>query len=252
MHTHGQGRFVWFDLMATDVAAATAFLAATAGWTAQTRSGGEAGGSYTTLAIGDHALGGVLPIPPDAPSHPHWIAHLTTPDVDALCRRVAFVQGEVLMEPTVMAGVGATALVADPGGAVVSPFQFDQGAPAPSAPEPGTIGFATLLAERPDLAARIYRTWFDLQVVDTVAHEQGAWTVFAQDGQRLAAAATPDADGIDPQWVPHVRVDDVDAAVARALEAGGTVVRAATALPEVGRVAIVAAPDGTTLGFIQP
>ena len=54
----------------------------------------------------------------------------------------------------------------------------------------------------------------------------------------------PHAAGTPPHWIGYILVDDVDAAAAKIVSAGGAVHRAAWDIPGVGRLAVVADPHG--------
>jgi predicted enzyme related to lactoylglutathione lyase len=51
------------------------------------------------------------------------------------------------------------------------------------------------------------------------------------------------------QWVPYVVVDDVDAALAKAVKLGGKTVAPVMSLGEVGRIAVIQDPQGATIGL---
>jgi predicted enzyme related to lactoylglutathione lyase len=53
-------------------------------------------------------------------------------------------------------------------------------------------------------------------------------------------------------WLAHVQVDDVDATVARARQLGAKVFKEATDLPKVGRIAVIADPQGAALSVFKP
>ncbi len=55
-----------------------------------------------------------------------------------------------------------------------------------------------------------------------------------------------------PHWLSHVRVESVDAAVARAQRAGGTLAAGPFDMSEVGRMAIIADPQGAYLSLYEP
>jgi predicted enzyme related to lactoylglutathione lyase len=57
-------------------------------------------------------------------------------------------------------------------------------------------------------------------------------------------------DGVPPHWFTYLEVDDLEAAVARAGEAGGRVVRPPFEVPDVGRIAIVEDAGGAVLGLM--
>lgn len=68
-----------------------------------------------------------------------------------------------------------------------------------------------------------------------------------KDGVGGFMAITPDmaAGGARPAWIGYICVDDVDASVAKLTAAGGAVLTPANDLPGVGRMAMVADPQGT-------
>ena len=60
------------------------------------------------------------------------------------------------------------------------------------------------------------------------------------------------AMGASPTWSGYVAVDDVDAMVARLLQAGGKVLRPGQDIPEVGRFAVVTDPQGACFMLFTP
>jgi predicted enzyme related to lactoylglutathione lyase/uncharacterized protein YbaA (DUF1428 family) len=67
-------------------------------------------------------------------------------------------------------------------------------------------------------------------------------------------AITPDmaAHGARPVWLAYVAVDDVDRAVASILQRGGSVQMPAMDVPMVGRIAMVADPQGAPFYVMKP
>jgi predicted enzyme related to lactoylglutathione lyase len=62
----------------------------------------------------------------------------------------------------------------------------------------------------------------------------------------------PAQGGAPSHWLGHVAVDDVDEAIARAEDAGGTVIAPAMDIPEVGRMAVLADPQGAAFSVFAP
>jgi predicted enzyme related to lactoylglutathione lyase len=58
--------------------------------------------------------------------------------------------------------------------------------------------------------------------------------------------------GMPPYWTSNVCVDDVDATVAEARKLGGTVLGEPIDYPKVGRLAVLADPQGATLHVFKP
>ena len=113
--------------------------------------------------------------------------------------------------------------------------------------------------------------WVDLSTTDLEAARgfYGAvlgWTVrdqpggmyafFERDGEVVAGLAglSPEqaAAGMPPAWSMYVRVDDPDASAARAAELGGTVRSPAFDIPEAGRMAVIADPQGAIFLLWKP
>jgi uncharacterized protein len=84
----------------------------------------------------------------------------------------------------------------------------------------------------------------------------GTYRVLVKDGRPAGGimAIPPEltAAGVPPHWGSYLAVDDVDATVARAVELGGRVVEAGFDVPDVGRIAVIADPQGAVLHLMTP
>jgi predicted enzyme related to lactoylglutathione lyase len=58
--------------------------------------------------------------------------------------------------------------------------------------------------------------------------------------------------GVPPHWLPYVSTPDVDGAVSKATALGAKVHKAATTVPEVGRFAVLADPQGAVFAVYTP
>ena len=77
------------------------------------------------------------------------------------------------------------------------------------------------------------------------------YTLFVA-GEAGAAGLMAAPDGVRPGWIGYVAVDDVDASAGRFAAAGGAVHKAPADIPEVGRIAVVADPQGAVIALITP
>jgi predicted enzyme related to lactoylglutathione lyase len=66
-----------------------------------------------------------------------------------------------------------------------------------------------------------------------------------------ALEMTKEMQGMPPHWLPYFQVDDADRTVARATELGGNVVVPLMDIPNVGRMATLADPQGATFAVIK-
>jgi hypothetical protein len=62
----------------------------------------------------------------------------------------------------------------------------------------------------------------------------------------------PAQGGAPAHWLGHVAVEEVDDAAAKTEAAGGTIVAPAMDIPEVGRMVVVADPQGAVLSLFTP
>jgi predicted enzyme related to lactoylglutathione lyase len=62
----------------------------------------------------------------------------------------------------------------------------------------------------------------------------------------------PEAPGVPPHWIAYAQVEDVDSAAERATRAGGAVLAPPSDIPDVGRVAVLADPQGASLAVFTP
>jgi len=96
-----RGRFSWYELMTTDVAAATAFYTEVVGWSAQDAS--VPGTPYTLLAVGDATVAALMSLPEGARragATPRWIGYVSVDDIDATAQGIAQRCGTVHVPPT--------------------------------------------------------------------------------------------------------------------------------------------------------
>src|SRR5712672_886377 len=78
------GRFVWYELTTTDMAAAKTFYAAVMGWRAHDVS--MPGMDYALLVAGKATVAGVMGLPEGAArmgAQPRWMGYVGVDDVDA-------------------------------------------------------------------------------------------------------------------------------------------------------------------------
>lgn len=62
----------------------------------------------------------------------------------------------------------------------------------------------------------------------------------------------PECEGIPPHWLTYFGVDDVDARLQEAVEAGGTIVRPGHDIPGVGRIGVLQDAEGAYQAWMTP
>jgi hypothetical protein len=82
--------------------------------------------------------------------------------------------------------------------------------------------------------------------------DAGDYTCLVVDGRQVGGATPPPMEGVPPHWNVYFNVESVDDAVARATELGGRVVAPAFDVEGVGRMAVLADPQGGMFNLMAP
>src|SRR5271170_3426753 len=109
------GRFLWYELMTTDMKAATDFYAKVVGW--GTEDASMPGMPYTLLTVGGASVSGLVGLPESAKKKaltPGWIGYVGVADVDAITDRIRRLGGAVHVPPQDIANISRFSVVADP------------------------------------------------------------------------------------------------------------------------------------------
>ena len=238
-------RFVWYELMTSDAAAAAGFYSKVVGWTAE--DSGMPGMAYTLMKVGDAQVAGVMGTPPElqaigAPST--WSGYVAVDDVDATEARVLQLGGKVLRPAGDIPEVGRFAVVADPQGAsfmLFKPLRSDP-PPMPAPGAPGTTGWHELHAMDGATIWKFYATLFGWTKGEALDMGPGGiYQMFDIDGVPSGAVMTKDAEEPAPGWRYYFQVDAIDAAIQRLTQGGGVVTMGPHQVP--GDIWIVHARD---------
>src|SRR5262245_38764459 len=146
---NSRSRFVWHELITTDVSAAKAFYTTVMGW--GTWDASVPGRPYTFFIAGNIPAGGAIELVEDARKSgitPTWIGYVRVDDVDATADQIARLGGVVHVPPTDVADISRFAIFSDPQNARLALLKWLQpGQVQPVEPgTPGHVGWHELLA----------------------------------------------------------------------------------------------------------
>ncbi|MGF1468239.1 MAG: VOC family protein [Sandaracinaceae bacterium] len=251
-----RGRFVWYDLMTTDVEGAKAFYGEVIGWKAEATDASPM--PYTMWKLGDQGVGGMMELPPQARQQgapPHWIGYVVVDDVDRTCARSKELGGRVLTEPMDVPGAGRFAVVMDPQGGVIAPFapQNDVGGDGPT-DRPGQIGWHELNATDYEAAWSFYQelfAWTHAQSMEMP--DGGVYWMFQRagvDGSTGGMSSAAAQHGVPAHWLFYINVDDLDAAMERVKTNGGEVLAGPIDIPGDGRIAHCTDPQKAMFALV--
>ena len=187
------GRFVWYELMTTDIRIANAFYASVVGWGA--RDALMPGSNYSLFTIGDSPVAGLVNVPEDARrtgATPHWIGYVGVDDVDAAVDQIKRLGGAVYVPPTNVPDVSRFSVVADPQMATLALVTGQRSSRAQSAGlgAPGRVGWHELLAADWEKAFAFYRELFGWQKADSHVGVMGMYQGFSVGAETIGGMFT--------------------------------------------------------------
>ena len=243
-----RGRFMWYELMTSDPAAATDFYRDVVGWGTREWEGGE--NPYTMWTAGDAPVGGVMELPPEAVAGgapPHWIAYIGTPDLDATLERAKELGASVLWGPLEVPEVGRMAGIMDPQGAVFAAYtpavEPPEGSDAP--PAPGRFSWHELATSDWEAAWTFYSELFGWRKTDAMDMGEGnMYQMYGRGGPPLGGMFNRPPEMPVSAWMLYAMVPSVEAAIEAAKARGGQVLNGPMEVPGGDLIAQCVDPQG--------
>ena len=225
--TKHPSNFIWYDLMTTDIAAASAFYADVVGW--KITDAGMPGMSYSILKAGAIDVGGMMAAPTDMPAsetHPHWNGHIYVSDVDAYSKRAVKAGGRIDREPADIPGIGRFCVIADPHGAKFIMFKpnISEARTKVADGTQGHIGWRELYAGNLNEAWDFYSGlfgWTKGTSMDMGA--MGIYQLFQIEGKDAGGMMKKMDSRPVATWGYYFNVSGIDAGAARITKTGGKI-----------------------------
>lgn len=255
MSTYEHGQFCWTDLIVPDVDAAKPFYGALFGWSTIQPPAADPG-VYLLFQLKGADIAGLYPLKPEMAAdgmHPCWSSYVAVDRVDAAIERITATGGKLLQGPIEMTDVGTMAVVSDPQGAVFCLWQADS--PFPGAARlglvPGTMCWNELATTDPAAARGFYEELLRWSCQASAATAE-TYYEFANAAGEIRGGMLPigaDWGPVPPHWLVYFTVEDCDRSVALAMDRGGQTIRAPFDIPGVGRIAVLADPQGAVFAI---
>jgi predicted enzyme related to lactoylglutathione lyase len=226
------GRFVWYELLTTDRAAATAFYADVVGW--DSRNAATSDFPYSLFIAGEVPVCGLMELPAEAlrmGARPRWVGYLQVPDVDEMTVRLRRLGGSVYVPPT-NSNIGRIAIVAD---SQTANFALVEGLTPRSgiAGEESSVGWHELFASDGQSAFAFYRELFGWQSAGAeAAGEMEGYQLFSTGGHTIGGMFTKQPQVPVPFWLYYFNVSDVGVAAKRVQAGGGRIMQGPLEMPD--------------------
>ncbi len=250
-------KFIWHELMTSDVDAAETFYKAVVGWSTEPFPGSDF--RYIVAKAGDTGVAGLMTLPSEAAAMgtpPMWLGYIYAADVDAATASVKAAGGRVYREPEDIPDVGRFSVVTDPQGAtfmLMAPK--GPGAAADPAPmTPGFVGWNELYANDWQSALDFYSAqfgWTKDQAVDM--GPMGTYQLFKAGGENAAGGMMNRPPQVPvPVWLFYFNVGNIDDAAGRVASNGGKVVNGPMEVPGGSWVLQAVDPQGAMFALVGP
>lgn len=252
-----QGTPNWVELHTSDQQAAGSFYAEVLGWGIDTTPISDDGDVYLIGHKDGDNIAGIAALMTDIQDHPpFWAVYLAADDVDAATAKVEAAGGKVDMEPFDVMSFGRMSAVQDPSGARINLWQGRDSIGSVRANEPGAPVWNELVTAEVDKALPFYAEVLGMgsEASSMEPMPDGSTYMIITDvnGRQVAGATTPPMPGLPPHWNVYFQVEDVDATVAKVAELGGKALAPAFDVPGVGRMAVLADPQGGMFNVMAP
>lgn len=232
------GAPAWVELSVTDLEGAKEFYGQLFGWEFKTDEDSER--RYTYALHEGAKVAGLSQIPAGSGQPTVWATYLAAADVDATLAEALQRGATALVQPFEVPGRGRAAVVREPSGAVVGLWQAGGHVGAEVINEIGTTCWHEVLTNDAEAADTFYTGLFGMhrrEIDDQTA-------ILSIDGERVGGRRKigKNLQGVvPPHWQTYFWVADVDGAVARIRELGGSV-----------RFGPVSTPHGPLAGATDP
>ena len=228
-------RFVWYELMTTDVDAARTFYTHVVGWSALDVS--APGMPYTLFLAGENAVGGLLHLADEATQAARCpLARLRSrsSDVDAAAGQVVALGGHVHIPPTNIGDISRFSVVADAQNAVFALIRWTQPGTEPLSAlrANGRVNWHELFADDCDRALAFYSDLFGWSKAIANSGDLGTYQLFALRGQTIGGVLTKPPTLPAPFWLHYFNVGDIDAAASRVTAGGGQIINGPRQAPD--------------------
>jgi uncharacterized protein len=251
---HPAGSFCWVELATSDQTAAKKFYGALFGWTPNDSPMGP-GEFYTIFKLdGRDAAAGYTLRPDQVAQHvpPHWMLYIQVDSVDASATKVPQLGGKTVVAPFDVMDAGRMAVIQDPTGAYFCLWQPTKSAGIGIHSVHGTLCWGDLSTSDTASAQKFYSGLFGWKFESGEKDSSGYLHI--KNGEHFIGGLPPAKHlqpGVPPHWLAYFLVDDVDATANKAKEMGAKFFVPPMTMEGVGRMAIVADPQGAVFAIFK-
>ena len=237
---HQVGKFVWFDLLTEDVQAAQDFYRELLGWRFEDQSS-----DYSVIYAGDKPIGGIASLENKDPEVQEslWLASLSVENVDRAVSAVKARYGKVLDGPFDVKGRGRMAVIRDPEGAELVLLRAAGGDPVDAAVNSGEWLWVDLFTRDAKSANEFYGALAGYTAQTVATEGDHSYNLLKKNDRAFAGVVEIPWEDVEPNWLPYVKIDDLEGTISRAENLGGILIL------RLKNIAVIADPTGSVFGI---
>jgi predicted enzyme related to lactoylglutathione lyase len=240
----------WVDLFTSDPDKTRPFYGELFGWT--TEEAGPEYGGYINFAKDGLPVAGGMRNDGTTGAPDLWSIYLASKDAQATVDAASAHGGQVELEPMAVMELGTMAFVTDPGQGRIGVWQPGLHKGFGIFNEPGTPSWFELHTRAYDASVAFYRDVFDWDVHVAGDSPEFRYTTLGEGESQLAGIMDASAfmpEGSPASWSVYFRVASTDAALAKIVDLGGSIVTPAEDTP-YGRLASAGDPTGALFKLV--
>ncbi len=252
---HPPGSFCWIELATTDQDTATRFYPSLFGWIVNDTPMGP-GETYSLFQIDGRDVAAAYSMRAGQLSQgvpPHWLLYVSVADADVAVERAQQLGGTALMPAFDVMDYGRMAVLQDPAGAALAVWQPRTNIGIGVTGTDGTLCWADLSTPDRERVEPFYAGLFGWTFGKEDEDPSHAyWHIM--NGEAFIGGMTPPAHRgphTPPHWLAYFAVADCDATAAKGRELGATVFLPPTTFEDVGRMAVLANPQGAVFAIFK-
>jgi uncharacterized protein len=248
------GAFCWIELATVDQSAAKQFYTGIFGWSFVDSPTGQ-DEVYTMFKLHGRDVGAAYTLNQAMREQgvpPNWALYVTCESADDTVADALDAGGRAVTDPFDVGDSGRMAVLQDPTGSMISVWQPNRHMGFGIVEEAGALCWADLSTPDPEAAASFYNAIFGWSFE---LGQDGTGYLNIKNGETFIGGV-PSADmrspGASPHWLIYLQVDDCDQSAAKAKELGARLYLEPMTMENVGRMAVVADPQGAVFAIFQP
>jgi len=213
-------------------------------------------GNYVIFRLDGQDTGGSYGLTPQMKAEgvpPHWMLYMAAASADDTSAKAAANGAKVIVAPFDVNDFGRMAVLQDPTGAMFSIWQAKLNKGIGIAGVPGSLCWADLSTPDQAAASSFYHKVFGWKI-EAGEHDTSGY-LHIQNGEQMIGGIPPAAHRnphAPPHWLLYFLVESCDASAAKAKELGAKLHLEPMTMEGVGRMAVVADPQGAVFALFQP